>query len=202
MVTNTNHPQVIFIGIAGPSGCGKTTYGRHLVDHLRSPLHLIELDHFFNHGISIDHPILGRIESQEEPGTLDIQQLLNLLRHIKYEPEKTTRYHLDSVSIKHQNNIFIIVEGFLLFALSNDLTNMFDIRIFFESTLSECRMKRYRRHSRISDKVSDEQIRIPNKFQQWFDHLVWNEYLKRRNLQISKAEKIFQFDDYKNRQYM
>ncbi|CAF1683393.1 unnamed protein product [Rotaria magnacalcarata] len=154
MATNTNHPQVVFIGIGCPSGCGKTTYGRHLVNRLRSPLHLIELDHFFNRGISIDHPILGRIER------------------------------------------------FLLFALSNDLTNMFDIRIFFESTLSECRMKRYRRHSRISDKVSDEQIRVPNKFQQWFDHLVWNEYLKRRNLQISRAEKIFQFDDYKNRQYM
>ncbi|CAF1154289.1 unnamed protein product [Rotaria magnacalcarata] len=88
MATNTNHPQVVFIGIGCPSGCGKTTYGRHLVNRLRSPLHLIELDHFFNRGISIDHPILGRIESQEEPDTLDIQQLLNLLRHIKYEPEK------------------------------------------------------------------------------------------------------------------
>ncbi|CAF4179671.1 unnamed protein product, partial [Rotaria sordida] len=29
MTTTSNHPQVIFIGIAGPSGCGKTTYAKH-----------------------------------------------------------------------------------------------------------------------------------------------------------------------------
>ncbi|CAF2576259.1 unnamed protein product [Rotaria sp. Silwood2] len=202
MTTTSNHPQVIFIGIAGPSGCGKTTYAKHLVDHLHSPLHLIELDHFYFRPVTIDHPILGRIKSDEEPDTLHIQSLLTLIRQIKYEPEKLTRYHQNDISINNNKYIFVIIEGFLLFALSDELTNMFDIRIFFESTQSECRMKRYRRHSRIHDTIPDERIIIPNEFQQWFDHLVWTEYLKRRDLQISKAEKIFHFEEYQDKQYI
>ncbi|CAF1098191.1 unnamed protein product [Rotaria sordida] len=202
MTTTSNHPQVIFIGIAGPSGCGKTTYAKHLVEYLHSPLHIIELDHFYIRSITINHPILGRIQSDEEPDTLHIQSLVNLIRQIKYEPEKITRYHRNDISIKDNQYIFVIVEGFLLFALSDELTNMFDIRIFFESTQSQCRMKRYRRQSRINDTISDERILIPKEFQQWFDYLVWAEYLKWRDLQISKAEKVFHFDEYRDKQYI
>jgi len=201
MTTSLNQPQVIFIGIAGPSGCGKTTYAAHLIDHLHSPLYPIELDHFFIRRISINHPILGRIFSDEEPDTLFIEGLLTLLRQIKHEPERITRYHRNDISIKDSKYIFVVVEGFLLFALSDELTNMFDIRIFFESTQSQCRMRRYRRQCKIQETISDDQIIIPNKFQQWFDHLVWDEYLKRRDLQILKAEKIFQSEEYQDRQY-
>ena len=130
MTTSSKHPQVIFIGIAGPSCCGKTTYAKHLVDRLHSPLHLIELDHFFIRRITIDHPKLGRVDSEEEPGTLHLERLLSLVRQIKYEPEKLTRYHRENFSIKNNKYIFVIIEGFLLFALSDELTNMFDIRIF------------------------------------------------------------------------
>jgi len=201
MTTSSTHPQVIFIGIAGPSGCGKTTYANHLVDRLHSPLYLIELDHFFMRRITINHPILGRIQSDEEPDTLHIEGLLTLLRRIKHEPERRTRYHRDDISPKDNKYLFVIVEGFLLFALSDELTDMFDIRIFFESTLSQCRMRRYRRRHKIDETISDEQVIIPHEFQQWFDHLVWDEYLKRRDLQISKAEKVFQSEEYQDRQY-
>jgi uridine kinase len=201
MTTSSSHPQVIFIGIAGPSGCGKTTYAKHLNDHLHSPLYLIELDHFFIRSIPLNHPILGTIESYEEPSTLHIDGLLTLLRQIKNEPKRITRYHQKDILINNSEYIFVIVEGFLLFALSDEITNMFDIRIFLESTQSQCRMRRYRRHSKTNETISDEQIRIPDKFQQWFDHLVWTEYLKRRDLQIAKAEKVFQSEDYQNRQY-
>src|SRR5689334_21740303 len=126
MTTSLNHPQVILIGIAGPSGCGKSTYAAHLIDHLSSSLYPIELDHFFIRRISINHPILGRIYSEEEPETLFIEGLLTLLRQIKHEPEKITQYHRKDISIKDKKYIFVIVEGFLLFALSNELTNMFD----------------------------------------------------------------------------
>jgi uridine kinase len=201
MTTSSKHPQVIFIGIAGPSGCGKTTYAKHLVDRLHSPLHLIELDHFFIRRITINHPILGRIDSEEEPDTLHIERLLSLVRQIKSEPEKLTRYHRENFSIKDNKYIFVIIEGFLLFALSDQLTNMFNIRIFFESIQDQCRMRRYRRQNRINEKLPDDQIQIPDNFQQWFDHLVWDSYLKRRDLQISKADKVFQFEEYQNKQY-
>ncbi|CAF5055341.1 unnamed protein product, partial [Rotaria sp. Silwood1] len=60
-------------GIAGPSGSGKTTYAKHLVNHLHSPLSVIQLDHFYIGSITIDHPILGRTCSDEEPDNLNIQ---------------------------------------------------------------------------------------------------------------------------------
>ena len=202
MANSSNHFQVIFIAIAGPSGSGKTSYARHLINHIHSPLHVIQLDHFFYRTIPIDHPILGRIESEEEPDTLHAEQLLTLLQQIKNEPEKITRYHRNRISIKENEHIFVVVEGFLLFALSDELTNMFDIRIFLESTQSNCRMRRYCRRLKSQPMLFDEQIIIPDEFQRWFDHLVWAEYLKRRDFQISKAEKIFQFDEYRDKQYI
>ncbi|CAF4359812.1 unnamed protein product [Rotaria sordida] len=63
-------------------------------------------------------------------------------------------------------------------------------------------MKRYRRQSRINDTISDERILISKEFQQWFDYLVWAEYLKWRDLQISTAEKVFHFDEYRDKQYI
>jgi uridine kinase len=201
MTNSLNHPQVIFIGIAGPTGSGKTTCATHLIDYFYSPLYPITLDHFYIRGIPINHPILGRVLNEEVPETLSIEGLLTLLRQIKNEPERITQYHRKDISIKDHKYIFVIVEGFLLFALSDELTNMFDIRIFFESTQSQCRLRRYRRRCKIEETIPDDQIQISDGFQQWFDHLVWNEYLKRRDLQISKAEKVFQSDEFQNRQY-
>lgn len=202
MATSSKHPQVIFIGIAGPSGCGKTTYARHLTNRLHSPLKIIQLDDFFYRSVPINHPILGHCNSEEEPETLETSRLLKLVRQIKYEPEKQTKYHKQDVSINNEKQIFVVAEGFLLFALSDELTNMFDIRIFLESTQSECRMKRYRREYSIDEKVSDEQIAIPIKFQKWFDYLVWEGHLKRRDLQLSKVKRVFNFEEYKDKKYI
>jgi uridine kinase len=202
MATSFNRPQVILIGIAGPSGCGKSTYASHLIDYLQSPLYPIELDHFFVRSIPINHPELGHILSEEEPETLFIEGLLTLLRQIKAEPEKITRYHRTDISMKDKKSICVVVEGFLLFALSDQITNMFDIRIFFESTLTQCRLRRYRRRHQIKETISDDQITISTDFQKWFDYLVWEAYLKQRDLQISKSEKVFQSDEYQHRQYV
>ena len=196
-----NHSQVIFIGIAGPSGCGKTTYAKHLSNRLHSPVYPIGLDHFFIRSIPINHPILGRIQSEEEPETLAVDKFLLLLNQIKQNPQQTTRYHRKDVAINNNKPMIIIVEGFLLFALSDQLTNLFDIRIFFESTQDQCRLRRYRRDYRIQETLSNAEVVIPTKFQQWFDHLVWAEYLKRRDLQISKSEQTFHSNIYENHEY-
>ena len=204
MATATsNSIQVILIGIAGPSGCGKSTYANHLSNYLHSPLNPIELDHFFVRGVPVDHPILGRVQNDEEPETLNIDGLHTLLRQIKTTPERSTRYHrsTNDVSQRNRKSICIVVEGFLLFALSDQITNLFDIRIFLESSQPQCRLRRYRRDARIPPTLSDEQIRLPTTYQNWFDHLVWNTYLKRRDLQRSKAEKIFHSDEYQHHHY-
>jgi uridine kinase len=194
-------PQVIFIGIAGPSGCGKTTYAKHLADRLHSPLYPIVLDHFFKQPLTINHPIVGRIQSYEDPECLSLKDFFNLLNQIKQNPEIQTRYHREDAVINKNKYLFIIIEGFLLYALSDEITNIIDVRIFLDSTLIECRMRRYRRRLKIKDDVLNEDVKISNEFQQWFDHLVWDEYLKRRDLQIEKAEKTFHSDQYQQREY-
>lgn len=193
--------NVILIGIAGPSGCGKSTYAKHLVEQLHSPLNPIELDHFFLAPLIIEHPILGRMKSYEQPDCLNIEQFTKLLQQIKCNPSLLTQYHRTDAELDCTERIFIIVEGFLLFALSDQITNLFDIRIFLDSTLSECRVRRYRRRCRIPEDMSNENVEVSREFQQWFDHLVWDEYLKRRDLQMSKAEKIFSWNEYNGRAY-
>ncbi|CAF3300881.1 unnamed protein product, partial [Rotaria socialis] len=191
---------VILIGIAGPSGCGKTTYAKHLSQYLGSPIPLMSLDNFFTKPIYIDHPILGRIKSLEQPETLNISGFMSSLHQIKREWARTPFDQLNPVAEK-SNPIYIVVEGFLLFALSNDVTSMFDIRIFLDSTQTRCRMQRFRRDTRVDPALSDSQVRITTKFSQWFDNLVWAEYLQRRALQIANAEKVFKPEEYQNNNY-
>jgi uridine kinase len=202
MSESSTHATVIFIGIAGPSGCGKSTYAKHLADHLHSPLYPIVLDHFCIDPLIVNHPILGQIESYEQPDCFNINDFSNLLNQIKQNPKLITRYHREDILINENETIFIIIEGFLLFALSDQITNLFDIKIFLDSTLSECRVQRYRRRNKIDQTIPNETIIVTEQFQQWFDYLVWDEYLKRRDLQLSKAEKIFYSNEYQQKQYI
>jgi uridine kinase len=178
MSQSSAHITVIFIGIAGPSGCGKSTYAKHLVDHLCSPLYPIELDHFFRDPLILNHPILGPIKSYEQPECLNLKDFFNLLHQIKQNPKQITRYHREDILINENTTILIIIEG-----------------------LSECRIQRYRRRNKIPHTISNENIIVTEEFQQWFDHLVWDEYLKRRDLQIGKSEKIFHSNEYQQKQY-
>lgn len=193
--------NVILIGIAGPSGCGKSTYAKHLAEQLRSPFRPIELDSFFRAPLIIEHSILGRIKTLEQPECLAIDDFTRLLQQMKSSPNLLTQYHRTDISLDWNERIFIIVEGFLLFALSDEITDLFDVKIFLDATLAECRLRRYRRRIRIAEHISNDDVNISEEFQQWFDHLVWNEYLKRRDLQMSKAEKIFTSNEYNGRVY-
>jgi uridine kinase len=201
MSQSSAHITVIFIGIAGPSGCGKSTYAKHLAEHLHSPLHPIQLDHFFYNPLIINHRILGQIKSYEQPECLDHEEFFNLLHQIKQNPKQITKYHREDTLINEDKPIVIIIEGFLLFALSDKITNLFDIRIFLDSTLSECRVHRYCRRNKILHTIPNENIIVTKEFQQWFDHLVWDEYLKHRDLQITKAGKVFHSNEYQQKQY-
>lgn len=193
--------NVIFIGIAGPSGCGKSTYAKHLADQLHSPLNPIVLDHFFSEPLIIEREILGRRRSFEQPECLNIMKFSNLLHQIKQNPGLITPYHRTDCLVNSNERIVIIVEGFLLFALSDEITNLFDIKIFLDATLDECRLRRFRRRQKIPESILAETIQVSQEFQQWFDHLVWKEYLQRRDLQMFKADRIFSSNDYHGRQY-
>jgi uridine kinase len=158
------------------------------------------LDNFFKRPIIIHHPTLGNIKSLEQPETIDIHGFLMSLRQIKRTWARTPFDQL-KLTAEKSDPICIVVEGFLLFALSNDVTSMFDIRVFLDSTQTRCRMQRFRRQTKVDSAVPDSQVTITTNFSRWFDSLVWAEYLQRRDLQIANAEKVFKPEEYENNNY-
>ena len=192
--------RLILIGIAGPSRCGQSTYAKHLAAKLRSPFQPIILDKFFLKPIRIQHPTLGDLESLEQPEAIDIGTFTALLRQLK--TDWTRARWPRSASIPGNNDpIYVVVEGFLLFALSNEITSMCDIRLFLDSSQDRCRMQRFRRSRKISPDIPDTEVMISTAFARWFDQLVWSEYVKRRDQQTASAEKIFLAEEYENRNY-
>lgn len=103
--------------------------------------------------------------------------------------------------IERNKPIYVVAEGFLLFALSDDVTSMFDIRIFLNSTQVRCRMQRFRRDAQVNPKLRDSDVVVTNKYSQWYDDLVWAEYLKRRHLQMAKVDKVFELEEYQKKKY-
>ncbi|CAF5017353.1 unnamed protein product [Rotaria sp. Silwood1] len=138
--------------------------------------------------------------SFEEPASINIDRFLTILRQINSDLENAPMRRSNFAIDKNQP-ICIVVEGFLLFALSNDVTSMFDIRIFLDSTQSRCRMQRFRRKTHVNPKMPDSQVAITDHFSRWYDNLVWPEYLKRRDLQMANAEKVFKPEEYQDRNY-
>jgi len=53
-----------------------------------------------------------------------------------------------------------------------------------------------------SGSISNENVIVSDEFPQWFDYLVWDEYLKRHDLQIEKADKMFHSNEYQQKQYI
>lgn len=190
----------MLIGIAGPSGCGKTTYARHLAAKLRSPFQPISLDRFFLKPIRIQHPTLGDLESLEQPEAIDINTFAAFLRQLKIDWTCTPWPRTDSTTV-NDGTIYVVVEGFLLFALSDEITSMCDIRIFLDSTQERCRMQRFRRSKKIPPHVPDAKVVISDNFARWYDQLVWSEYLDRRDQQAASAQKLFHAEEYENRNY-
>lgn len=189
------------MGIAGPSGCGKSTYSRHLAESLNLPFPVICLDSYFKGPILIDHPKLGKIQSWEDPLALKVDYFRQTLEKIKRDWRNSELLEKKQ-EIDSKNPIVVVVEGFILFALSDAITSMFDIRIFFDSTLERCRLQRYRREHKINRDTPDSAVVIPPDFIKWFDNLVWDEYLKRRKDQMLKVDKVFDLGPSANQSYL
>ena len=87
----------------------------------------------FTNVVHIDHPTLCPIKSLEHPESININSFAKLLHRIKTDPE-TVLVNRSNFTMQKSKNICVIVEGFLLFALNDHVTSMFDIRIFLDST--------------------------------------------------------------------
>lgn len=183
---------VILIGISGPSGCSRHVYADHLVQRLNSPFHPLLLKSFWRIKIEVKHPKFGSISSRELPECHDIEAFAAALREIRVNAQVESDYLKRREDVPLKLPMIIVVDGFLIFGLTDEITSMFDIRIFIEADQKACRLGRYRRDYKISSDVTNERAVIPSQWQQWYDEDVWYEYLKRREGQIKHAGRVFQ----------
>ncbi|CAF1645678.1 unnamed protein product [Didymodactylos carnosus] len=113
---------------------------------------------------------------------------------------KNNRYLAAQNSDNNDTNfIYIVVEGFLLFALTDPLTHLFDIRLFLDAEKETCCRRRYVRESKNHLDVNGEEIN--ESFKLWFDDLVWKHYLEHKDRQKQAAHQSIHERDYTNSNY-
>lgn len=145
-----NNKKTIIIGISGASASGKSLLANTIVSELGSdqvvviPEDAYYKDHSdipfeerakinYDHPDSFDHNLLSsHLEKLQRGESVDIP-IYNHSMHIR---EKETR-HIGQHSI-------IVLEGILLFA-EPELRSLMDIRIFMETSLDTCLIRRLKR---------------------------------------------------------
>jgi uridine kinase len=142
--------KVIIIGIAGASASGKTLLANTIVDELGSEHVAVipedsyykDLSHLpkserakvnFDHPDALDHDLLlQQLEALQAGKAIEVP----IYDHSEHVREKESR-HIEGYTI-------IVLEGILLFA-DLELRDKFDIRIFMDTALDICLMRRLRR---------------------------------------------------------
>ena len=140
----------IIIGISGASASGKSVLARNLLSELGSDQVIVisedayykDLTHLtideraktnFDHPNSIDQELMmHHLKQLQEGNTIDIP---------KYDFNKHTRMHETRHISQHR---IIVLEGILLFA-EKELRKLMDIRIFMDTPLDICLIRRLRR---------------------------------------------------------
>ncbi|MFW5799650.1 MAG: uridine kinase [Spirochaetota bacterium] len=156
----------IIIGIAGASGSGKTSVRRAIIKSLKEEVSFIKHDSYYkditkldnkDEYINFDHP-----ESLET--SLFIEHLKTLKQNVPVQiptyDYKTNRRKEEKVLIRPTK--VIIVEGILLY-VEEELRNLLDIKIFVDTDLDECILRRIKRdvkeRGRTLDSVVDQYLK-------------------------------------------
>lgn len=144
----TDH--TIIIGISGASASGKSLLANTIVNELGSDRVVVisedsyykDLQHLsveerakmnFDHPDSLDHELLiSHLKSLQEGKTVDIPRYDFSLHQRKKETRKIGRHRI------------IVLEGILLF-VEPSLRNIMDIRIYMDTALDICLMRRLKR---------------------------------------------------------
>ena len=191
----TKNKLVILVGIAGPSGCSRHLYAEYLAQRLNSPFEPLLMKKFWRQKVPIKHPKLGLVSSGELPESHDVQAFAMTLRQLRSNPTQASLYLQRRPGVQFGKQIIVVVDGLLTFGCTDEITSMFDIRIFIDGDKAKCRLERYRRDQKITANVKNENINMPMEWQHHYDNIIWYEYLKRREGQMKHAGKVFQ-DSY------
>jgi uridine kinase len=189
--------RVVIVGICGPSGCGKSRLAATLALCLNSPCAAISLDWFFDPA-KMPKAVDGNGLNWETPAGIDATALEQLLRStaaalgagqappsVVATPKKGVKSiagYASAVAANRSNTVFLIVEGFLLFAFSN-IAALCDVRIFLDTSQAVCRARRF---GRDGHKWGNNQA----AFTQWYDAVVWPHYQQYLPAQHANAQQV------------
>lgn len=145
-----SHTKVIVIGVSGASASGKSLLSSTIVEEVgNKKVAVISEDSYykdlsnlpkavrdtmnFDHPDSLDHKLLiEHLKSLQQSKSIDIPQY----DHTTHTRKKTTT-HLN-------NHLLIVLEGILLFT-EPELRDLMDIKIFVDTPLDICLLRRLKR---------------------------------------------------------
>lgn len=160
--------SVKIIGISGQSGSGKSHFSHILLNHYNTPFYPIQMDWFFKE---------PRKEILEVPEAIDSELFINQIKKLKNNLENGLIYNkitisnsvinLQLSSFNFKNELYIIIEGFLLFYWK-EIVDLCDIRYIIECKYEICRDRRYFRDCNEVHK---------KEFDKWYKNIVYKYYL-------------------------
>ena len=142
--------NVIIIGISGPSASGKSLLANTIVNELGSCEVVVISEDSYYKDLG-DMPFEERVKiNYDHPNSLDHDLLCeHLLELQKGHTVKVPRYdHTKHERLKETKSVgkhhIVVLEGILLFVDAN-LRDLMDIRIFMDTALDMCLLRRLRR---------------------------------------------------------
>ena len=157
-MTNT-----IIVGISGPSASGKTLLSNSIMNELGSDkIEVISEDSYYKCNAHLSKKERSMV-NYDHPKSLDHELLCNQLCMIKCGSSVNIPIYNHSTHSREKckrfinyNNKIIILEGILIFS-NKKLRDMMDIRIFMDTQLDICLLRRLRRDT-IERKRSIESV--------------------------------------------
>jgi uridine kinase len=145
-----NNKKIIIIGIAGASASGKSLLANTIVDELGTDqVVVISEDSYYKDHSNIPFDERAKI-NYDHPNSMDHELLYQHLQQLQegksvnipiYNHAMHTR---DQKTRKIGQHVIIVLEGILLF-VEPKLRELMDIRIFMETALDICLMRRLKR---------------------------------------------------------
>jgi uridine kinase len=156
--------KIIIIGITGASASGKSLLANTIVNELGSNQVVVipEDSYYKDHS---DIPLKERASiNYDHPDSLDHELLFQHLTQLQHGETVNIPIYNHSMHIREKNtrqvgqHTIIVLEGILLFAEQN-LRDLMDIRIFMETALDICLIRRLKRDVKERERTLDSVLK-------------------------------------------
>jgi uridine kinase len=152
----------IIIGIAGASGSGKSTVRRTIVKSLHQEISYIKHDSYYKDISKLDNQNMNI--NFDHPNALETSLLVKHLKVLKSGKSvaipsynyRTNKRNKETITVKPTKAM--IVEGILIF-VEKQLRDLLDIKVFVDTDLDECILRRIQRDVKERGRTLDSVIK-------------------------------------------